>query len=51
MRRALITLEGMGLLNRKPGRGTLVADPPPRLREAEAGQVLAGGAPADVRGA
>lgn len=25
MRRALMTLEGMGLLNRKPGRGTLVA--------------------------
>lgn len=27
MRRALITLEGMGLLDRKPGRGTLVAEP------------------------
>ncbi|MDG3040982.1 GntR family transcriptional regulator [Roseicyclus marinus] len=27
MRRALITLEGMGLLDRKPGRGTLVAKP------------------------
>jgi GntR family transcriptional regulator len=27
MRRALMTLEGMGLLNRKPGRGTLVARP------------------------
>lgn len=27
MRRALMTLEGMGLLDRKPGRGTLVADP------------------------
>ncbi len=27
MRRALITLEGMGLLHRKAGRGTLVADP------------------------
>jgi GntR family transcriptional regulator len=27
MRRALITLEGMGLLDRKPGRGTRVADP------------------------
>ncbi len=27
MRRALITLEGMGLLHRKPGRGTIVADP------------------------
>jgi GntR family transcriptional regulator len=27
MRRALISLEGMGLLDRKPGRGTLVADP------------------------
>ncbi|NKX45478.1 GntR family transcriptional regulator [Roseicyclus persicicus] len=27
MRRALMTLEGMGLLSRKPGRGTLVADP------------------------
>jgi GntR family transcriptional regulator len=27
MRRALMTLEGMGLLNRKPGRGTLVAKP------------------------
>jgi GntR family transcriptional regulator len=35
MRRALITLEGMGMINRKPGRGTLVsgpasAEPPPR---------------------
>jgi hypothetical protein len=29
MRRALMTLEGMGLLNRKPGRGTLVARPAP----------------------
>jgi GntR family transcriptional regulator len=29
MRRALMTLEGMGLLNRKPGRGTLVARPGP----------------------
>ena len=29
MRRALITLEGMGLLDRKPGRGTLVAGPKP----------------------
>lgn len=27
MRRALMTLEGMGLLDRKPGRGTLVARP------------------------
>jgi GntR family transcriptional regulator len=27
MRRALITLEGMGLLSRKPGRGTIVARP------------------------
>jgi GntR family transcriptional regulator len=27
MRRALMTLESMGLLNRKPGRGTLVCDP------------------------
>lgn len=27
MRRALMTLEGMGLLDRKPGRGTLVAGP------------------------
>ena len=27
MRRALMTLEGMGLLTRKPGRGTIVADP------------------------
>jgi GntR family transcriptional regulator len=27
MRRALMTLEGMGLLDRKPGRGTLVAEP------------------------
>jgi GntR family transcriptional regulator len=27
MRRALMTLETMGLLNRKPGRGTLVAKP------------------------
>lgn len=27
MRRALITLESMGLLDRKPGRGTIVANP------------------------
>lgn len=27
MRRALMSLEGMGFLNRKPGRGTLVSDP------------------------
>ncbi|MBF9030621.1 GntR family transcriptional regulator [Rhodobacterales bacterium HKCCE3408] len=27
MRRALMTLEAEGLLNRKPGRGTIVADP------------------------
>lgn len=27
MRRALMSLEGMGYLDRKPGRGTLVADP------------------------
>lgn len=30
MRRALISLEGMGFLNRKPGRGTLVAACAPR---------------------
>ena len=29
MRRALMTLEGMGLLSRKPGRGTIVAEPAP----------------------
>jgi GntR family transcriptional regulator len=29
MRRALMTLEGMGLLSRKPGRGTIVAAPAP----------------------
>lgn len=29
MRRALITLEGMGLLERKPGRGTIVSAPTP----------------------
>ncbi len=29
MRRALITLEGMGLLTRKPGRGTIVAKATP----------------------
>jgi|SRR6056297_488720 GntR family transcriptional regulator len=29
MRRALITLEGMGYLSRKPGRGTIVAQPDP----------------------
>lgn len=27
MRRALMSLEGMGMLDRKPGRGTVVADP------------------------
>ena len=30
MRRALITLEGMGYLHRKPGRGTIVARPAPQ---------------------
>jgi len=29
MRRALMSLEGMGMLSRKPGRGTLVAAPAP----------------------
>ena len=34
MRRALMTLEGMGLLDRKPGRGTLVAGPGQRAEPA-----------------
>jgi DNA-binding GntR family transcriptional regulator len=33
MRRALITLEGMGYLHRKPGRGTIVARPQPKPAE------------------
>lgn len=50
MRRALMTLEGMGLLSRKPGRGTIVAranggariEPAPRPE----GRILADGNPA-----
>jgi GntR family transcriptional regulator len=45
MRRALMSLEGMGLLNRKPGRGTLVARPAPAPSGGRGGQVLSGGAP------
>jgi GntR family transcriptional regulator len=47
MRRALMTLEGMGLLTRKPGRGTLVADPVAAPETpAPAGRLTgAGGAP------
>lgn len=47
MRRALMTLEAMGLLDRKPGRGTLVAKPkkaadsePTPTPEARAGRLL-----------
>jgi GntR family transcriptional regulator len=48
MRRALITLEGMGFLNRKPGRGTIVANPGRPAREVAAGKrILAGTDPAD----
>jgi DNA-binding transcriptional MocR family regulator len=45
MRRALMTLEGMGLLNRKPGRGTLVARPGPALRAAAVGTAPVGRRP------
>lgn len=47
MRRALITLEGMGLLNRKPGRGTLVARPAATgpAANGSGGQILSEGAP------
>ena len=47
MRRALITLEGMGLLSRKPGRGTLVAKPSgtPKAPAGGAGRLTADGAP------
>jgi GntR family transcriptional regulator len=37
MRRALITLEGMGYLNRKPGRGTLVAANAPAAPSGQSG--------------
>jgi GntR family transcriptional regulator len=52
MRRALITLEGLGLLARKPGRGTVVCDPEtskdhqensvpaPQLRDASGAPVI-----------
>ena len=52
MRRALITLEGLGLLARKPGRGTIVCDPEtskdhqensvpaPQLRDASGAPVI-----------
>lgn len=39
MRRALITLEGMGLLQRKPGRGTEVCAPAPITAPSQAGGV------------
>ncbi|MEM9755071.1 MAG: UTRA domain-containing protein, partial [Pseudomonadota bacterium] len=47
MRRALITLEAEGLLNRKPGRGTLVAAPEanPQAGAAPALTDATGGAP------
>jgi GntR family transcriptional regulator len=51
MRRALMTLEGMGLLNRKPGRGTLVARPAVRDGQAVAVRLLSDGAPVTFRGA
>ena len=52
MRRVLITLEGLGLLSRKPGRGTIVCDPEtskdhqensvpaPQLRDASGAPVI-----------
>ncbi|MEQ8368467.1 MAG: GntR family transcriptional regulator [Roseicyclus sp.] len=39
MRRALITLEGMGYLSRKPGRGTIVAKPDPAANTNKAAAV------------
>ncbi|MDG4649568.1 GntR family transcriptional regulator [Roseibacterium sp. SDUM158017] len=55
MRRALMTLEGMGLLHRKPGRGTIVTRPEaapaqPKAAQPAApppaqGRLMAGGAP------
>jgi len=47
MRRALITLEGMGLLSRKPGRGTIVA----RSGKAPAGPAGAATGRLDFEGA
>lgn len=44
MRRALITLEGMGLLSRKPGRGTIVARPAPAAPSG-GGRLLSGTSP------
>jgi GntR family transcriptional regulator len=41
MRRALITLEGMGLLHRKPGRGTEVCAPEPAQTHAPSAQATA----------
>jgi GntR family transcriptional regulator len=35
MRRALMTLENQGLLTRKPGRGTIVAEPEPKAAPAD----------------
>lgn len=43
MRRALMTLEGMGLLHRKPGRGTIVSEPPQPSEPSTAAAVVAGG--------
>lgn len=49
MRRALITLEGMGLLSRKPGRGTIVTRPAvpaaePTAEPTGGGRILSGAA-------
>ncbi len=48
MRRALMTLEGMGLVHRKPGRGTIVArsnGPEPAVPARASGRIMAGGQP------
>ncbi len=50
MRRALITLEGMGLLSRKPGRGTIVArtgKAPAGPEGASTGQLMFEGSPVE----
>lgn len=53
MRRALMTLEGQGLLSRKPGRGTIVAKAKAAraangvAKSAPAGQILSGGSAAE----
>ncbi len=49
MRRALISVEGMGYLSRKPGRGTIVAEPEPETPSAAPASLTGpGGAPLEL---